>query len=195
MKDLLKINASQSLIGCINALKVFSCMWIISGHRADLYFQALPVVFQKKVWSQHNNFFLSIGLFARAVDTFFACSGVVVTQSLLRSYEKYFIFNITVFLCIKVPHFPFRQDFNVVKMFAIRLLRVAPPVGVLVTFFMSSLPSMMARGPSFEHLRDNVNNCKERGWTNMVFIQNYFPLPYVSCSSHFEYLLNHNVYF
>jgi hypothetical protein len=80
--ELLVINESSSVIKCINAMKVISALWIVCGHR------------QEKLKIQKTDFFLekfvltAVEPFTNAVVTFIVCSAVVVTQSLMKSFDR-----------------------------------------------------------------------------------------------------------
>lgn len=87
-KELMKINEAETTIQCINGIKVLSCILIIIGHRRDLIKDLFPKVYENNVTFGSDHILRYLDSYKRAVDTFFACSGILVTQSLLRCYEK-----------------------------------------------------------------------------------------------------------
>lgn len=58
------------------------------GHRRDLFKEAMPNEYWRIVEGKPNSPLWYLGHFTRSVDTFFACSGILVAQSFLRSFDK-----------------------------------------------------------------------------------------------------------
>lgn len=87
-KDLRKVNTSNTTINCIDAIKVLSAVWIIIGHRSDLLKEPFPQHYQtgKPWWEELVLRF--IASYSNCNESFFACSSILVTLSLLRSYDR-----------------------------------------------------------------------------------------------------------
>lgn len=86
--DLMKSTKSESTISCIDGLKVLSAIWIIIGHRRDILHEPFPA-------RRHGNVVLWEGVALKiftsyfyCVETFLVCSAILVTHSLLRSFER-----------------------------------------------------------------------------------------------------------
>ena len=80
--NLFQINKSASVINCIDSIKVISAIWIVCGHR------------QERLKKNYTNSFVekvilgSVHPFTEAVVTFLVCSAVLVTQSLIKAFER-----------------------------------------------------------------------------------------------------------
>ena len=81
--NLMKINNSASAIRCIDGMKVLSAFWIIVGHRKFFSFHnsSHNYAFWERFSSQ------AIDGYNFGVDTFITCSAILVTQSLMRTFE------------------------------------------------------------------------------------------------------------
>lgn len=89
-KELLKINKSDSVINCIDSIKVLSAYWIIMGHRRGCVY--LPA--DTYHFFQSNISWIYIG-HKNAVTTFFVCSAILVTQSFMRMMDRWENLRIT----------------------------------------------------------------------------------------------------
>lgn len=87
-ENLTQVHNAGSTIRSIDGIKVLSAMWIIIGHRKDFMNEPFPHRRHQNNWLEELVFdFFSSYLYC--VDTFFACSAILVTQSLLRSFDKW----------------------------------------------------------------------------------------------------------
>lgn len=170
--DLMKFTKPESTISCIDGLKVLSAIWIIVGHRRDILHEPFPT-------RRHGNIILweevAMKIFASyfyCVETFLACSAILVTHSLLRSFERWaellFAFKIWTSYC-----WWFSGNFNLLKLYVARCLRYLPSIAILVMFFSSSLPQFISDGPLFNQLQHKIDVCKSEWWTNILFVNNY----------------------
>jgi peptidoglycan/LPS O-acetylase OafA/YrhL len=82
--NLMKINKSDSIVRCMDGIKVLSATWIMIWHRRMPYRYG------------GRKFFATVGdefvfrfaeRFAFGIDAFFICSAIAVTLSILRSLE------------------------------------------------------------------------------------------------------------
>jgi hypothetical protein len=81
-KEFVRVNKSDSVIKCINSIKVLTTFWIIMGHRQS-YSNYTPGT------SLFDQFVTSIyAEFMRGVTIFFTCSGILAIQSVLKALER-----------------------------------------------------------------------------------------------------------
>ncbi|CRL04333.1 CLUMA_CG017427, isoform A, partial [Clunio marinus] len=86
-RNLMKKNESSTAINCIDGLKSISALWIMIGHRKQFF--GFP--FQHKNldhlswWDYYLVRFVSE--YATSVITFFVCSAILITLSLLKSLD------------------------------------------------------------------------------------------------------------
>lgn len=81
--NIFRIDKSQSVINCIDGIKVISAIWIICGHRQErLKKNYTHSVIERIV---HD----SVSSFTEAVVTFLVCSAVLITQSLIKGFERF----------------------------------------------------------------------------------------------------------
>lgn len=85
--DMTRTESSQS-IECLNGLRSLSLLWIIFGHRFfDLFLgPTTNFDYATEIWLG-NIFSLSHTTFHLAVDTFFLMGGLLVTWSLMKSFD------------------------------------------------------------------------------------------------------------
>jgi hypothetical protein len=81
--NLMRISESKSQIRCIDGMKVLAAFYIIIGHRMQFTFEkkTYNIMWQKRL----KRFILGYHF---GIDVFFVCSGVLITKSLLRRFEK-----------------------------------------------------------------------------------------------------------
>ena len=91
--ELVNINKSSSVINCIDGIKVLSAIWICVGHRKPKNLLSSKLFIDKTILN-------AIGRFDIAVTTFFVCSAVVVTQSLLKALDRWEFWVLNNFLRI-----------------------------------------------------------------------------------------------
>lgn len=87
-RELMKSTRSDSTISCIDGLKVISAIWIIIGHRKDALREPFPTYRYKNLGFWELTTLKIIGAYFYSVETFIACSAIIVTQSLLKSFER-----------------------------------------------------------------------------------------------------------
>jgi peptidoglycan/LPS O-acetylase OafA/YrhL len=85
--DMTKSESSSS-IECLNGLRSLSLLWIIFGHRYfDLFLgPTTNFHYATEIWLR-NILSLSHTTFHLAVDTFFLMGGLLVTRSLMKSFD------------------------------------------------------------------------------------------------------------
>lgn len=80
-ENLVRINKSPSVINCIDGIKVLSAIWICMGHRRPQKLTNSRIFFENMILNVIERH--QVG-----VTSFFVCSAVVCTQSLLKAMEK-----------------------------------------------------------------------------------------------------------
>lgn len=58
-------------------------------------------------------------------------------------------------------------------MYFARYFRYIPPFALLLVLFTSSLPHLIADGPSIEFLNREITFCQEYWWSSLLLVQNY----------------------
>lgn len=81
-KSLIKINDSPNLIRCIDGLKVLAALYIVLGHRMEFTYSTKYFF---NPWLQNIKQFI-LG-YKFGLDVFFVCSAVLITMSLLRTFQ------------------------------------------------------------------------------------------------------------
>lgn len=81
---------NSASIECLNGLRSLSLLWIIYGHRYFDTFRSPATNYEYAVelWLR-NIWSLTHTMFHLAVDTFFLIGGLLVTQSLMRSFDAW----------------------------------------------------------------------------------------------------------
>lgn len=102
--DLVKISDSKSIINCIDGLKVIACFWVVVGARNDFYKfpQYIGEVYGSKVNNGSDYLVNLYNVNPRSVDTFLACSGILVAQSFLNCFDKFVEFLLNILRIIRL---------------------------------------------------------------------------------------------
>jgi peptidoglycan/LPS O-acetylase OafA/YrhL len=82
IQKLMRIENLKSQIRCIDGMKVLAAFYIILGHRYE-FSRHQPSL--SELQKQVNRFIYG---YQFGLDVFFVCSGVLLTMSLLRNFEK-----------------------------------------------------------------------------------------------------------
>lgn len=83
-KNLMNISKSDSVVRCIDGLKILSAIWIMIWHRRMNFRFHEPNLFAT-TWDSFV--FRFSERFSFGIDSFFICSAITVTLSILRSFE------------------------------------------------------------------------------------------------------------
>lgn len=87
-KDLIKTNHSIITISCIDGIKVLAAGWIIIGHRVDFMKEPFPGRWYQDIVLWDRIAIRMIAGYFYCVETFLACSAILVTQSMLKSFDR-----------------------------------------------------------------------------------------------------------
>nr|XP_058949088.1 nose resistant to fluoxetine protein 6-like [Pocillopora verrucosa] len=160
-----------SAVTSINGMRVMSMWWVILGH-----------VYAFQLGSSISNFVLFFQLLQRftfeaignatfSVDSFFFLSGLLVSYLSLRHMEK------------KNGQLPlFKYYFH-------RFWRLTPAY-MFVLLFYDKLNGFLGDGP-FWYQAQEKNPCDKYWWTNLLYINNFYPTSFgASCFDWSWYLAN-----
>ena len=160
LPQILLMKQPPSAITSVNGLRVISMFWVILGH-THLFSLITGVDNFTHLRSTLSRFsFQSIGNGFFAVDTFFVLSGLLVAYLSMRQMKR------------KNGRFPF------LTYYLHRYLRLTPTYA-FVLFFMWLLTMHLADGQIYYLLtwEDSAiyQNCKKYWWTNLLYINNFYP--------------------
>ncbi|XP_046843813.1 nose resistant to fluoxetine protein 6-like [Xenia sp. Carnegie-2017] len=149
-------SVSSAAITSINGIRVISIFWIILGH---VYLRSLHnfLLTNKKeflrqaesvtVMAVANAFF--------AVDSFFFLSGLLVAYTCLRKMERT------------------QGKVNWGLFYLHRYLRLTPSL-MFVVLFAVHIKGILSDSPTWLSLYKE-KNCEDKWWTNMLYINNFYP--------------------
>lgn len=164
LSALLSTKRSPTTIGCADGIRVISLCWYIAGHTLvwlisgnlldnGLEFMRvqIPQVFAQLIVQ---------GFFS--VDSFLFISGLLVTYLTLQEMS----FRAASGLKWRV--FPF------VSYYVYRYFRLTIVYGLVIVFFIQLLP-YMGYGPMWSTVDNYAADCGEYWWTNLLYINNFYP--------------------
>ena len=168
----------ESAITSINGIRVISMFWVILGHT---YLFLLPFNAYKNQVDIFQHFIprftaQPIGNAYFAVDSFFFLSGFLVAYLTLREMSR------------KRGKFPF------VSFYVHRILRLTPTY-MFTLFFYWYLAVHLTDGPwlndALGENSDSYKNCEKYWWTNLLYINNFYPVKFgKQCMGWTWYLAN-----
>ena len=144
-------------ITSINGMRVLSMFWVILGHAYYWGFiydvvantnEAIETVPKHFLYQPVDNFTFS-------VDTFFVLSGLLLSYLSIKEMERH------------QGKFPF------LSFYVHRLLRLSPSYYLSVFLYFKMLPHV-GSGPLWSFV--DVRNCEKYWWTNILYINNFYPL-------------------
>ncbi|XP_035857802.1 O-acyltransferase like protein-like [Sander lucioperca] len=146
----------------LNGIRVLSLLWIISGHTADFNKISLDNYKDWKKISERSplHVFTVSGPIYLAVDTFLVLGGLLSARSLLgaigRAEDKL-------------------SPSLVVNYLFTRMKRVQP-LHLFIVCLSIGLVSLVQWGPYWFKGIDIMMDCKTNWWTNLLLINNFFPV-------------------
>ena len=169
-----------SAISCINGMRVISMFWVIMGHvyvfASYSGTVANPLVILQEVVPSLTFQGVENALFA--VDTFFFLSGLLTAYLTLREMHR------------RKGRFPF------LPFYIHRYLRLTPSIAFVLFFFMF-MTVYLSDGPYYSPTFDSsYNSCRSYWWTNLLYINNFYPSGLISsCIGWTWYLANDMQFF
>ena len=161
---LLSTKHSPTTISCADGIRVISLCWYIAGHTlvwlisGNLLDNGLE--FMKVQIPQVFAQLITQGFFS--VDSFFFISGLLVAYLTLQEMS----FRAANGLKWRV--FPF------VSYYIYRYFRITIVYGLVVLFFINLLP-YLGYGPVWSKVDNYAADCREYWWTNLLYINNFYP--------------------
>ena len=151
-----------SAITSINGIRVISMFWVILGHTYiwQLHFMVVAngSEFAEKIPSHF--LFQPVVSFAFSVDSFFVLSGLLLSYLTMKEMERH------------------QGKFTFTSFYLHRLLRLSPAYYLVIVLYFKLLPHI-GSGP-FWLFKDDVNNCEKHWWANILYINNFYPVSFIS---------------
>ncbi|GLV42223.1 uncharacterized protein CBL_03809 [Carabus blaptoides fortunei] len=151
--DLPRRDDSNPALGILYGMRTLCICMIIIDHRCGTFITG--PIFNREFVEEHYRSFASLFIFHGDlfVDSFFVLSGLLVTYSLLVSFEK----RITS---------PILIVFN-------RYVRLTP-IFALVAFFYATMLYKTGSGPLWKSIVGNMQaDCQHNWWTAILYLSNY----------------------
>ncbi|KAJ6633818.1 Nose resistant to fluoxetine protein 6, partial [Pseudolycoriella hygida] len=143
----MKESQSPNVISCLNGIRTLSIFWIIFGHRFDDR-DFLPVYNDTSMFYK-NYMYLMFTNYDKPVDSFFLIGGLLVTMSLLNSFEK--------------------KNVNILRMYLHRYLRYTPTLALIILFYVC-FTKFLGSGPFFYTYTEN---CEKYWWSALLHLTVY----------------------
>jgi peptidoglycan/LPS O-acetylase OafA/YrhL len=178
---ILSTSQPPSAINCINGIRVLSMFWVIGSH-VNLWFLSSFMLDDlgevlAHVTTQFSYQGILNGFFS--VDSFFFLSGLLVSYLTMREMSRRAAKGAKM-----AGVFPF------VTYYLHRFLRLTPTYAVVLAIVSQLLPSL-GNGPVFSEAADSMtNSCNKYWWTNLLYINNFYPSLLESCAGWTWYLAN-----
>ncbi|KAJ5073227.1 o-acyltransferase [Anaeramoeba ignava] len=161
-----------SSIKFLNFMRFLSMLWVILGHTYTTGL-AVPVtdnLQQFSLWLKKFSFQVIPGA-EFGVDTFFFLGGFLISFLLISHLEK-----------------TNKRMINFGKFYLHRIIRLLP-VFTYVLFFSYTLAPYLGNGPVWPRTKNLLEtNCKKYWWTNILFINNFYPKFMDQCMMHLWYI-------
>ncbi|XP_022104547.1 nose resistant to fluoxetine protein 6-like [Acanthaster planci] len=146
-------------LGVLNGIRVISMWWIILGH--TIYFMTPFLDDPRYAGTElYSSFWFSAILYSTvSVDTFFFLSGLLLVYLTLKQLEKS------------------NGKLNWFLFYLHRFVRITPAYMISIAIW-TTLTVYFGQGPGKITLFETAaGNCRERWWTNLLYINNLYPFP------------------
>ncbi|XP_013389109.1 nose resistant to fluoxetine protein 6 isoform X2 [Lingula anatina] len=159
IRKLLSTKEGDASLSCLNGMRVITMFWVILGH-VWLLTSFMGLTDNTRVLYQYPSQWtfqpVVNGYFA--IDTFFFISGILVCYSTLNYMDK----------C--KGRYPFH------KFLFHRYWRLTPVMVMVILFYVNIFPHM-GDGPLWFVVKQvTTDNCPEYWWTNILYINNFYPV-------------------
>jgi peptidoglycan/LPS O-acetylase OafA/YrhL len=185
--NLAKLFHRRPATASLDGLRVASILWIILGHSMAIqsssgggYSNPADFLPPHGLTTQFMGQLLFSSRFA--VDTFLLISGYLVVQVLTR-LPRGTVYNSRF-------EFFYRYVMTLPKLLTGRLLRILPLYVMLLGVWVCVAPHL-GGGPFWHQWDALLQPCRDYGWTNLLFVNNFFPLDLANtqtCFYHSWYL-------
>ena len=144
-------------ITSINGMRVLSMFWVILGHTYSwgILFDVVANTNEAIETVPKHFLFQPVDNFTFSVDTFFVLSGLLLSYLSIKEMERH------------QGKFPF------LSFYVHRLLRLSPAYYLSVFLYFKVLPHV-GSGPLWYFV--DVRNCEKYWWTNILYINNFYPV-------------------
>ncbi|XP_076053955.1 nose resistant to fluoxetine protein 6-like [Oratosquilla oratoria] len=144
--------SASGTISCLHGIRVLSMCWVVYGHQyvMNIFLNVNLFALEEKT---NGLFFQIFGNGHVSVDTFFFMSGLLVSYGVMRELQR-------------------TGRLDVIKFYVHRLLRLTPPIA-LVVGFNATIVRFFARGPLYSDSLETVKLCRENGWKDIVYVNNF----------------------
>ncbi|XP_065198612.1 nose resistant to fluoxetine protein 6-like [Sycon ciliatum] len=178
LKTILAAEHKQGTIPCLHGLRFFSMCWVILGHcyMWPTLIGESNILYAYSIMKRTSFQWVLNGTFS--VDTFFFLSGLLVTFLTLKHMES-------TGGQMKWPMF-----------YIHRFLRLTP-LYMFVILMVIYVTPYIGQGPIWPHLMQGMGDtCKKYWWTNLLYINNFYPTGLASeCIGWSWYLANDMQFF
>ena len=147
-------------ITSINGIRVISMFWVILGHVTFWPWQTLIYANSLEFYEKMPKHFLfqPIINFTLSVDSFFVLSGLLLSYLTMKEMKRN------------------QGKFTFISFYLHRLLRLSPAYYLVVVLYFKLFP-YIGSGP-FWLFKDEVDNCEKYWWTDILYINNFYPASY-----------------
>ena len=144
-------------ITSINGMRVLSMFWVILGHTYywGISYDVVANTNEAIETVPKHFLFQPVDNFSFSVDTFFVLSGLLLSYLSIKEMERH------------QGKFPF------LSFYVHRLVRLSPAYYLSVFLYFKMLPHV-GSGPLWYFV--DVRNCKKYWWTNILYINNFYPV-------------------
>ncbi|XP_071959454.1 nose resistant to fluoxetine protein 6-like [Antedon mediterranea] len=159
LMKLLNTTQSTKAITCLNGIRVVSILWVIFGHTSSYQFSSGIVDNPARQVEAVGEFWMQIAANTGvAVDSFFFLGGLLVSYLTLEKMKQN------------------GGSISLISFYLYRFLRILPSYMFIIVLFIFIVP-YLSQGPIwFSILR--ANDCRSYWWTNMLFINNFYPISF-----------------
>lgn len=168
---------------CLDGLRVFSILWVILGHVMAIQSSTGGGYSNPVDFLPPNGFtttFFGQIIFASrfAVDTFLAISGYLLVIVISRKAPSLMRQQADSSSNESIPGVSVRTFFRLI---GLRLLRILPLYGICLGFYTQVAPHLYlggdddSGGPFWYQWNSLLSPCREFGWTNWLFVNNFIP--------------------
>ncbi|XP_066933871.1 nose resistant to fluoxetine protein 6-like [Clytia hemisphaerica] len=154
-RALCNTSVPKGAITCLNGIRTISITWIIMGHYVIYFSEMSPtgnVLAMTKRYTERWTFQVPLngGI---AVDTFFLLSGTLVGY-------------------LSMKRFDIHGSLPLIRYYFHRYIRLTPSYAYLIFFYAFLFP-VLSEGPYWGF--ENVGLCRKYWWTNLLYINNFYP--------------------